>query len=328
MLDFAHLVNSPGVDVQYFEGPAAVNGPTGFAWRKPRGCKMVYLLAVGSGASGGAGINTAATSGGGAGGGAGAQSVVIIPAMFIPDILYVNCYGGGNIITPITSGYLGASGTASFVSISRDSSNSMSNENVIYANGGFKPLSAPTSTAGGVADTAAIANNVSGLALRGFTQFSPGSVGGAGNAAAGGGVNIAFPTNATSYIPVTGGSGGGGNNGTTSSNAGALIYPSGTSGVAGVTSGLFPSQLDGGTAAAGSTPAGAGASGFVTKFNLVNLGGTGGGGCSGTAGGIAGAGGDGAPGCGGGGAGASNTTNTTLARPGAGGPGFVYIISW
>jgi hypothetical protein len=89
--------------------------------------------------------------------------------------------------------------------------------------------------------------------------------------------------------------------------------------------------IAGGTAGSGATPAGAGQDGtwnYRYPFGYF-FGGLGGGGASGTnAAGVAGAGGNGAPGCGGGGAGGSNTTATTLARPGDGGDGFVWIVSW
>ena len=95
MLDFFGIPDSPNVDVQRFFGPATAGLTQWETWRKPRGCKMVYMIGVGGGSSGGVGVNTGTTSGGGAGGGSGAQSSLLIPAMFVPDILYVQAGAGG-----------------------------------------------------------------------------------------------------------------------------------------------------------------------------------------------------------------------------------------
>lgn len=323
MLDFAHLVDSPGVDVQYFQGSNTTNSTQ--TWKKPRGCKMVFALAVGGGASGGVGINTATTSGGGAGGGSGAQMSVLLPAIFLPDTLFISCGSGGVPPASITSGYLGAAGGQTLVTISQDSS-VVSNDVLLQPLGGLAGAAAATATAGGTAGAAASQSGGTLLTQRGFLTDLGGSPGSGGTTTAGVGTSIGFPgANGSGYGMVCGGAGGGAAGASSFNGSSVISYNVSTGNV--LSQSIFPSVI-GGLAASGATPAGRGQDGIIVKNYFMNYGGTGGGGASATAGGIAGAGGNGAPGCGGGGAGGSTTTANTLARPGAGGPGFVYIISW
>ena len=317
MLDFNHVMSTPGADIQIFYGDTTTTLAQWQTWRKPRGAKMVYLLGVGGGGSGGTGVNTGTTSGGGAGGTSGAQSAVMIPAMLIPDMLFIQAGAGGQ--GPTTSAAQGTAGQPTYVCIEPDSTLT-ANMTLLYALGGtITSATVATTTTGGSAGTAPIAATISNMPLagRGFYSLIPGFAGTAGGSSTTAGTALTLPT---AGQMITGGTGGGGCNSTTGFAGGAVATPTGALG-----QDFFPA-LAGGLAAVTSTPAGVGGS-FVEKNFLMNFGGTGGGGATTTAGGTAGAGATGAPGCGGGGGGGGNTTNTTL-KGGDGGPGFVIIISF
>ena len=331
MLDFNHILSTPGADIQYFIADASAVPSTGSGgqqwqtWRKPRGCKFIYMLAVGGGASGGCGINNATTtSGGGGGGGSGGQSMLMIPAMMVPDVLYVQCGQGGRQPATLVSGAAGVYGTTSQVCIEPFTSASvLPNDTVLLASGGSGGGTAsPTGSAGAGGTAATIANMP--LAGRGIYTLLAGQTGTAGGAP---GISAASVTVPTTGLMVTGGGGGGGKTATVFGAGSVITMPTG--GVSTGSSDFFP--LTGATPAAASaaTPAGSGANGIIVRNMILNLGGGGGGSASETSGGIAGAGGNGAPGCAGGGGGGSSATPgvTTLARPGDGGDGFVYIIS-
>lgn len=315
MLDFSHIPDSPNVDIQKFYGDVSTTLIQWKTWRKPRGCKFVYMIGVGGGGSGGVGLNTGTTSGGGAGGGSGAQSSVLIPAMFVPDILYVQVGRGGVGVT--TSAAVGATGVQTLIAAEPYTSVT-SRLTFLLANPGVATGTAATITAGGAAGTAAAVATIADMPLagKGAYQFFAGQAGGAGGSSTVAPTALATPATG---LMVTGGAGGGGTGGATAL-AGANI-----TGV-GLGNGIFPT-VPGGAAGTGATPAGRGAGGFIAQNFMLNYGGTGGGGATTTAGGLAGAGGNGAPGCGGGGGGGATTTNTTLLS-GDGGPGFAYIISW
>lgn len=318
MLDFADLINTPGYDVQYFNSDPG----SWLTWKKPRGAKMVYILCVGGGASGGCGLNTATSSGGGAGGASGSQSVLLIPAMFVPDILYVQCGAGGEQPTTLVSGALCVAGGPSYVSIVPSTVvSTLSPTLITLANGGPVSTTVPTTTAGGTASAAAAAPLIYNMYLssRGIPSFYLGNAGGTGGSS-----TAVAPTRGTTTAGCAslGGTGGGGSSATPSAGGQVSLTSNSISG------NLYLGTTLGGFAASGATPARAGGDGPTIKYGIQNYGGFGGGGASTTAGGIAGAGGDGAPGAGGGGAGGSNTTNSTLARPGNGGDGFVYIVSF
>lgn len=282
-------------------------------WRKPRGVKNVYMIGVGGGSSGAVGTNVAATNVGGAGGGSGGQTCVWIPAFFVPDTLYVQCGAGGKHPTTLWSGAPQHGGGPTYVAI-EPSTTVTTNMTLLLAHGGVT-----AAVSGGTLATIAGMP----LAARGYyTLFAghPGTAGGAvGN---GNGGNQTFPV---SGVMVMGGSGGGGGGSATGGVGGALSVPVGSP-----YNDFFLFTYPGGTAATGSTPAGAGYPGAIMRNFIMNYGGMGGGGAGSASGAIAGAGGNGAPGSGGGGSGGSTTVAgaSTLARPGNGGDGFVIILSW
>jgi len=316
MLDFNHVLSTPGADVQYFfGGSGSVATLTQWqTWRKPRGVKFIYLIGVGGGASGMASINTGTTSGGGAGGNSGAQTVVMIPAMMIPDTLYINCGAGGFGST--ISGALGNGGIQTCVTIEPNPA-IPPNMTLLLATGGTLGGTIPTITTGGTAGAAAAVSTIANmpLASRGFFNSFAGQQGSTGGSSTTAGIALTLPTTG---LMVTGGTGGGGSNNTTAFAGGSI------NSVGALGQDFYP-VISGGNSAVTSTPATAGSSHIARNF-IMNYGGTGGGGATTTAGGVAGAGAQGSPGCGGGGAGGGNTTNTTL-KAGDGGVGFVYIIS-
>jgi len=319
MLDFNHILATPGYDVQQFfgtSGPGLLQWQT---WRKPRGVSWVYMIGVGGGGGGGTGRTSATTSGGGGGGASGCQSILLIPAYFVPDTLYVYAgFGGAGAPTSSTSG---TTGVATYVCIEPDTALA-SNMTILLANGGSGGLfgSSTAGTGGGAGSTTTIASMP--LAARGVTNFIAGQSGtNGGTVTPTAGTNLTPPTNG---LMVTGGTGGGGTSGSAAAAGGNILTIGGMLGTD-----FFPLPISGGTAAVTSTPATAGRSGFVSRNYLMNFGGAGGGGATTTAGGAASAGGDGAPGSGGGGGGGMTTTaQPSVSKGGNGGPGFVIIISW
>ena len=117
MNDHFHLIGNPSYDTQIFRGNAASTLTNWQTWRKPRGCKMVYIIAVGGGSSGGCGLNSGTTSGGGAGGGSGAQTTVLIPAMAIPDELFIQAGQGGKQPSALVSAARGVAGVITYVQL-------------------------------------------------------------------------------------------------------------------------------------------------------------------------------------------------------------------
>jgi hypothetical protein len=322
MLDFNHILSTPGYDFQQFIGTASATIGTGSGgqqlqtWRKPRGINWVYIIGVGGGGSGSVGGRAAATAGGGGGGGSGGQTTLLIPASMIPDTLYILAGQGG--ISGTTVALAGTAGTPTYVLIEPDTTLTV-NLTLLLANGGSPGgAEANGGSPGGTGGTSVTIANMP-LAGRSAYNFFGGQTGGTGGSrAAGAGAAISIPTTG---LMVTGGQGGGGGGNTPNAGNGFLA----STGSLGQD--FFPNTT-GGTQSVSDLPAPAGSPGFISRNFLMNFGGSGGGGSSSITGGIAGAGGDGAPGCGGGGAGASNSNNPTVSPAGNGGPGFVYIISF
>ena len=125
MLDFSHIQATPGVDIQSFFGDSDASGQSATniidwkVWTKPRGINWVYIIGVGAGASGVGGTftGTSVASVGAAGGGSGAQSMLLIPSIFVPNQLFVQTGLGGRQGTAITSALPSVAGTATYVAI-------------------------------------------------------------------------------------------------------------------------------------------------------------------------------------------------------------------
>ncbi len=267
---------------------------------KPRGASMYSIFCLGSGGGGGAGFTGAAGTarGGGGGGSSGACTRLIIPVVFLPDVIYVNVGRGaaaGNV------------GPASFVSTEAYQT-ATGYLVTVSGSGGANNGGAGTGSAGGSGGSAAIASVASDAMGHGYGTFNAlggraGTAGGAHTGAAG--ANTAWGSGG---IFVTGGAGGGGTPTANTDFAGGEIS----------NGGKVPT-LSGGIAAAG-----AGQSGFEFRppFLFASTGGSGGG----TAGaaGTAGSGGAGGVGSGGGGGGGG----VTGGAGGRGGDGLVIITWW
>ena len=317
MLDFSHIQATPGVDIQSFFGDSDASGQSATniidwkVWTKPRGINWVYIIGVGAGASGVGGTftGTSVASVGAAGGGSGAQSMLLIPSIFVPNQLFVQTGLGGRQGTAITSALPSVAGTATYVAIEpTTTTTSVSPLFFLVANGA-------ASTTGGTAT--AMSGNFP-LAGRGWSSNFAGQNGGAAGATQNGaGGAITLPTTG---LMVTGGAGSGGKDVTgAGGGAGGAITGVGLGGT-------FPT-LAGGAAAASGTNAGNGVNGGIIKpFMFYGGSGGGSGAFAATGNGSTGSsGGNGGPGCGGG---ASGPGYTTTGRAGDGGDGFVYILSW
>lgn len=276
------------------------------AWKKPAGATFITIIGVG-GPGGGGGGNTAVagnTRGGGGGGGSGAVSRLVIPAAFVPDVLYIRPGAGGaggaatvagsvgTVTMVATSPFNQAGGmtTTAYPALLYLVANNGSGANPGSSNG--------AGAAGGAASTGAECM-FSGWGEFTSTQGGNGTAGGSSAGAVG--VTLTY---GSLGIPFSGGTGGGGVGVANTDFAGGPI-----TGV-----GLLP-QHPGGIAAAGP-----GNGGLALGPPPFYCGGTGGGtaGASGTAG----RGGDGAWGCGGGGGGGG----VTGGAGGYGGSGAVWIV--
>jgi len=318
MLDFNNILATPGADIQYFSGPATTTLRQWQTWRKPRGARWIHMIGVGGGGGGGTGF-TSGAGGGGAGGSSGSQTTVMIPAMFVPDVLYIQAGAGGAGAT--VGATLGTAGTITYVCIEPVQNVPGPASTLLLATGGTVGAAVPTAALGGTAPGAVAAATIAGMCLagRGFSTLLAGQVGIAGGNAGAGGGGMSVPTPG---LMVTGGTGGGGGAAGATGGTGGVIFP--ISNMLGTDFFALPVP---GTGALSSTPATSADSGVVSRNFLFNFGGAGGGGGTNDAAGVASAGGDGAPGCGGGGAGCTGSGTVSIPRGGNGGPGFVYIIT-
>lgn len=295
-------------DVRVFNANGSTNNWQ--VWEKPRGCSMVFMLAVGSGGGGGGGFtgSSGANRGGGGGGGSGALTKLLVPAFCLPDRLYVQIGLGG--LASTGSGVAGSNGASSFISAmvgfaTGVASNSI---NLFLASGATTPATGGGAGTGaalggaGAAEAPSVVTTNCKLAGTGMFVSQAGGNGGAGGAHTGG---VGSAVTAVNFI-FCGGAGGGGVTG--ADTAGGAItgqgpIPTVPGGAAGTNNGLTGTLLMG------------------SLFPLCGTGGSGGGGSNGGAGGR---GGDGAIGSGGGGGGAG----TTGGGGGRGGDGLVIICAF
>lgn len=315
MLDFGNFPNSQKADVQWFWGDCTALGASWKTWTKPRGCSMVQILLVGAGGGGGDSVAGAASlAAGGGGGGSGAQSMVLIPAVCIPDTLYLSL-GAGNKNNTNTAV---ATGIHSWVSVVPTVGGPVARDTVAYAGAGASGGKSNGNTVGvlGTAGAAAITNML--IAGAGQYNILGGSAGIAGGNASANASNLTLPTTG---LCVTGGTGGGG--------VPTTSAPGWTGGA--ITGSGFVTTVPGGTAGAVTPTAGGnGTNGSRPNPRILFFtGGTGGGSTGmGASTGLAGGfGGHGAPGCGGGGGGGS-FTGQGVQIGGNGGPSFCVITAW
>lgn len=275
-------------------------------WKKPRGASYVYILLVGPGGGGGGGKTGIAGTGrgGGAGGGSGAVASLMIPAMALPDTLFVTVAKGG---LGGASGAAGALGASTKINIFRPFASIDVPTTIAYARYGQAGAAGATS---GSAASGSVAGGMtfnSPFLASATLQENNGVTGGAGGNAVGAnpGSSVQMWTNSF----VSGGAGGG-------SVSTANVEAAG--GPVNVASNVdFVAAILGGLVAGG-----AGSKGIeLYSPILCSSGGSGGGG---NAGGTGGAGGDGGFGSGGAGGGGGLTGGAG----GKGGDGLVVIGWW
>ena len=289
MIDLFNLPAPQSADIQIFNVPYSIAPPV---WRKPRGCTMAYLFALGGGGGGGGGAQAASGNrGGGGGGGSSAQCSLTVPIWLLPDTLfiYVGAGGAGGAVNAA-----GGGGAMSYVSMKPDVSAFVNvvlrAGSVTATGGGFG-----SGTGVGSAGAAGTATAVTQMIFGSLGHFIPliGQAGTAGGAIAGGnGSAVTLPTNGA---VTTGGTGGAGTNSADFAGGGynsvgdtlvSEIRPIGASGSCGFTC-WKPFYNFGGRGGA-SDPAGPGGTGGFAAY-----GSGGGGGGAGTTGGVGGKGGDG-----------------------------------
>lgn len=86
------------------QGGIEYTNPGSYIWNKPKDIVMVYIFLQAAGGGGGAGSSGVAGTNrnGGGGGGSGGMTTLLIPALFLPDILYITV-GRGAAGQPTTA---------------------------------------------------------------------------------------------------------------------------------------------------------------------------------------------------------------------------------
>jgi hypothetical protein len=312
MIDFLHLPKPQNGYVDYFPGYAATLTTSWQVWNKPRGVNFVKIITIGGGGGGNRGISSATTNarGGSGGGGSGGIATIMMPAIFLPDRLYVSAGAGGRRGTSLGNG---TDGGISYVSIAPSTAIIYL---VCYANGGASgTIGAPTGGGGGGSGGSQAVTGALQSGQGNFTTLTGQSGSAGGGQLGANGTNIIYPTTG---LLLSGGAGGAGGAGFV---GGDITAPASQTDKYTI----FPT-LPGGVAGSVSSLAGGdGVAGINNMELLLFSGGSGGGsGFDGTAGSVGGAGGNGGFGCGGGGGGGG----TTGGEGGNGGPGLVIISSW
>ena len=170
----------------------------------PPNTNMVYMLCVGGGSGGGGGgVSAASTAGGGGqGGGSGGIARLIIPRIFLPDIIYLFPGEGG--VGGIGNNSPGTAGTLSNIqtfSQTGDTQGQILQSGAAASSGGAAGNGTAPGTGAGLGET--IATVALCLASNpGITQFVAGQTGGASTASGGN----SGSTQTSPYL-VTGGGG-------------------------------------------------------------------------------------------------------------------------
>lgn len=318
--DASNLVPLPGcLDFKVFAGTGALDPQ---AYRRPRNAKMLFIWCIGAGGGGGGGFTAAAGSarGGGGGGGSGAVSRLVIPAFFLPDVIWCHCGVGGAGSTG--SGVAGSNGSRSYVTVAPGQTSGaaylITLSGAADAQGGGAGTGAAAGALGAAGTiTTATAAVFHGMGLWTAVAGQAGVAGGAQTGAAGASV-----TWGAGGLAFSGGAGGGGVGTNNTDQTGGAITGAG----------MIP------TLAAGVAAAGAGNPGVLygpmgqvitnalawsgSPWPFASLGGSGGGtaGASGTGG----KGGAASYGSGGGGGGGG----VTGGGGGRGGDGLIVIAAW
>lgn len=292
----------------YHAPPSTATTNSWQTWTKPLGCSFVLFFMQAAGGGGGrtqTGAQTTAAGGGGSGG----WSRLLIPAMFLPDTIYLKPGNGGAGATTVNTA--GGNGTASYISLTPDVATYLGMI-IMTQSGG----------SGGAASTTAGAAGAAGSATTGFLQgvglwqSVAGQIGTPGATLAGTVGTTQTSTTGTGFTITTGGAGGGNGSGAGGGITGSGAWPT----------------LSGGTGTTGG--AGSVGAGFDRPIdlllnrsyetNFVFSGGTGGGGHTT---GTAGNGGNASYGGGGGGGGAASGAGVS-GNGGNGGDGFIIVMWW
>lgn len=265
-------------------------------YMKPPGASMIYFLILAAGGGGNRPPDGGTTGGGG--GGSGGMSRILIPAAFIPDIIYVRPGVGG--LGATTANTVGAGGGNSLIGIAPVTTAT----NLIYQQGGATPAVSPQAVGSGGPIGNFQINSFASLAI---WMSVGGQNGTAGSASAN--ANVTDITPGASGIITTGG--GGGSNGTGS--PGDIVA-----------NGLFPALTTDTSVSTGARDGlqrGAIIEPGLKSFPLIFSGGTGG---FGRNAGNSWNGANASYGGGGGGGGANNNV-TTSGNGGNGGDGLIII---
>lgn len=316
MIDNLHIPQGRGkTEVFYPQGAVTAQGVQ--TWYKPRNATMINFFAISGGGGGGAGFQRGTGTAGG-GGGSGASSGMarfLVPAIFVPEVLYIYVGAGGKGGVQGVSSGNGSSGLNSWITTTPPLT--AGTEPAIPNRWVESSANVPGGGGGGAVGAAGAAGSVPTIAtiqphhLYGnwvATVGLVGIIGGAQTGAAGTGPT-AWAANALS----PGGSGGG--IATTADFAGGAVAITGRYVVPGKYD-IAAAGLPGGV-----TPGGNGNPGIRCLAPFLNCGGSGG---ATSDAGQAGHGGNGGYGCGGGGGGAG----TTAGVGGNGGDGLIIINSW
>lgn len=271
----------------------------------PKNASMVMLYAMGGGGGGGAGVTgaTSTNKGGGGGGGSGGTSRLLIPARFLPRVIYL-CAPAGTLTAGTPSGTAGVVGGQATISAE---AGEIGADIILYANPGFGGNGGTSGGGGTGGSGGSVASAANGqFSNMGVWSTTAGNAGGNGTLG-----TAASAVNFGGGAPNCGGGGGGG-----ASSGNAVGAGGGITGA-----GLVIPTLTGGAGSVSSN-GGNGPQGLHFEYPMLSCGGCGGGGnATGATGGTGGVGGWGS---GGGGGGAGVTFG-----PGAnGGPAVIYIAWW
>lgn len=282
-------------------------------WNKPAGISMVNIVTIGGGGGGGAGYHGSAsliTARGGCGGAAGGLVSTTIPAILLPDTLYLLVGKGGaggpaytDAVILNRTGSNGSSGDISYVCLYPE----INSGSVLIQSSQTRPGGGTggqtTTQAAATAITITNANDLKWLGITGIVNTPT---------AAGVGSTTAALSSITYVGFLTGGAGGGqiANNGSGQGGGSVIMTNINAAFSISVPGGAF------GVVAPGSV-------GFFKQSPFISTGGAGGGGTyNASRGGRGGNGGRGAYGCGGGGGGSGGSFNGS---GGDGGDGLIII---
>ena len=159
-------------------------------WRKSPNAKMVYILVLGAGGDGAAGAGNV----GGGGGGSGGQTSVLIPALLVPDLLYVSEFANTDASSRLMGVFTHA--RANTLALWRSAC-------VAYADFGASASGATAGAAGAVATAANMP-----IGFGGAVFPLAGQAGATGGANGANGASISY---ATTGLLTTGGASGAGN---------------------------------------------------------------------------------------------------------------------